>query len=150
MSTKPLVVLQSRDFNKTELALFYQFFTNVVIINAFNINKKVTDFTINDVVIVDIRIPGCRDWYSQNLKLLNVTVDNIVWCRLSAQSVKKDDKDEFYNSIRFENKRLQGNFLTRNDFMHALLQTSTTPVIQTRGKKILQALFKCICGTAKN
>ena len=150
-SVKPLVVVQSRDLSIPQMVQFHKHFNNVVVINSFTKDKKVTDYTPNDVLFVDIRNQVGRDWFSANNKLLDAHLDNVVWCRASGQSVKKSDRDEFYDTIRYENKRLsEGPFSNRMELLHHLLSSTSTPIVQTRLKKLLKLLVKCVCGSSKD
>ena len=78
-SVKPLVVVQSRDLSIPQMVQFHKHFNNVVVINSFTKDKKVTDYTPNDVLFVDIRTQVGRDWFSSNNKLLDTNLDNVVW-----------------------------------------------------------------------
>src|SRR3989338_490682 len=81
-SLKCLLIIHSRDVTKQELGEFYRHFSNVFVIDTFLLNKKLIEFTNNDVVICDLRKEKCRDWYSQQIKYIG-DADNVVFLRNS-------------------------------------------------------------------
>lgn len=139
---KPLVVLLSRSFHELEKKEFYKHFTNVVELNQYNLDKKLTDFPPADsVVVVDLRETAQRDWWGVNCKLTDAN-DPIIWVRASSD----EDKGETLK-YKYDCKRVRTDQKNKVDFLHQLFQTTIAPVVG-RKKKLLGKLVDCVCGSS--
>ena len=143
-SLKCLLIIHSRDVTKQELGEFYRHFSNVFVIDTFLLNKKLIEFTNNDVVICDLRKEKCRDWYSQQIKYIG-DADNVVFLRNSGDDFNDDDT---YSRIKFSCKRLRipaSGFKDKLEFLHNLFQSTASLKTNTNKKKLLKKVLGCLC-----
>jgi hypothetical protein len=138
VSVKPVVCLVGRHLSKEELKYFYKYFKNVLVVNNLTFNKKVIELTSDDVVLCPLDKQIGRDWFSCNNKYLQDNVDNTVWMRNAGDST---DDEEFLKEVKYENKRLHGDYADKSSFMHDLFSRNTTPKIQSRKMKFLKKVL---------
>ena len=144
----PLLVCHSRDLKKEELLQFYKHFNSVVVINEFTSQKKLIEFTKDDVVIVDLRKQKYgRDYLSANIKYVS-DIDTTVLIKASGDSFS----DKTFH-LKHTCKRLDipiGGYPDRFTFLHFLLQNIETLNVLGFRKKLLKSLFSCCLKSVKN
>jgi len=146
LQPKPLVILHSRSIQTEEKRSFHHFYNNVIEINKFNDEKKLTDFDSKDTVIfVDIRSERGRDWLASNAKYMDDKVDPIVWVKSSG-----DEDTHETLKYRYETKRLRTNECKdKQSFLHQLFQEAVSPIIGKK-KKFISKLLNCLCASGGN
>ncbi len=136
---KPLIVLASREITKEEYGLFYEHFNNVIVVNEFTVSKNVCQYTQNDCVVVDMKQEYGRQFWSSNVKYLDLKVDNVVWLKEAGQTVS----DYHFLEGVYVCKRIPKKVNSKIEFLHHLL-SDVVPMFESRAKGILKKVFGCL------
>ena len=143
-SLKCTLIVHSRDISKQELTEFYRHFSNVVTLGSFLMQKKLIDYSKDDIVLADVRKANNRVWISEQLKYIGEN-DVVIHIKDSGDSF---DNDDTYSKIKYQCKKLiipSTGFGSRFELMHHLMQYVSGLKTSGTKKKVLKALFKCLC-----
>lgn len=138
MSTSPLILMTSRELSYSEMGLLHKFWQNVVTITPHTVFRNLSQYTANDVILIDANDADARAFLRSNYAALT----KVFWIHSPGQRL--ETAATFAGKIRAA-KTLNLNASTKAEVEWSLDNSAEIKVkVVSRFRRALNFLVGCL------